>query len=138
MSGLKTTETNLDVNEIINSLPENNIKKDSIVILDLLRKLTKKQPKVWGDNFIIGFGNYSYFRKNNKTRFKYINTTFSTNKNKIIQYLTSPSTKKKEFFKKMGTCKWGKGCLHISKLDDIDLKMLKELVSEVKDNSWYS
>ena len=45
MSGLKTTETNLDVNEIINSLPENNIKKDSIVILDLLRKLTKKQPK---------------------------------------------------------------------------------------------
>ena len=54
MSGLKTTETNLDVNEIINSLPENNIKKDSIVILDLLRKLTKKQPKVWGDNFIIG------------------------------------------------------------------------------------
>ena len=53
MSGLKTTETNLDVNEIINSLPENNIKKDSIVILDLLKKLTKKQPKVWGDNFII-------------------------------------------------------------------------------------
>jgi len=36
MSGLKTTETNLNVNEIINSLPENNIKKDSIVILGIL------------------------------------------------------------------------------------------------------
>ena len=51
MGGLKTTETNLDVNEIINSLPENKIKKDSMIILDLLKKLTKKQPRVWGDNF---------------------------------------------------------------------------------------
>ena len=117
---------------------ENNIKKDSIVILDLLRKLTKKQPKVWGDNFIIGFGNYSYFRKNNKTEFKWFNIGFAPRKNKITLYLTCDLTKKKEFLKKMGKCKWGKGCLHISKLDDIDLKMLKELVSEVKDNSWYS
>ena len=45
MSGLKTTETNLNVNEIINSLPKNNIKKDSIVILDLLKKLTKNNQK---------------------------------------------------------------------------------------------
>ena len=83
MGGLKTTETNLDVNEIINSLPENKIKKDSMIILDLLKKLTKKQPKVWGDNFIIGFGNYSYFRKNNKTEFKWFNVGFAPRKNKI-------------------------------------------------------
>ena len=138
MGGLKTTETNLDVNEIINSLPENKIKKDSMIILDLLKKLTKKQPRVWGDNFIIGFGNYSYFRKNNKTEFKWFNVGFAPRKNKITLYLTCDLTKKKEFLKKMGKCKWGKGCLHISKLDDIDLKMLKELIMEVKDNSWYT
>ena len=75
MSGLKTTETNLNVNEIINSLPENNIKKDSIVILELMKQVTKKSPKVWGNNFI-GFGNYSYFRKNNKQEFKWFNIGF--------------------------------------------------------------
>ena len=137
MSGLKTTETNLNVNEIINSLPENNIKKDSIVILELMKQVTKKSPKVWGNNFI-GFGNYSYFRKNNKQEFKWFNIGFVPRKNKITLYLTCDLTKKEGFLKKMGKCKWGKGCLHISKLDDIDLKMLKELITEVKDNSWYS
>ena len=107
MSGLKTTETNLDVNEIINSLPENNIKKDSIVILDLLKKLTKKQPKVWGDNFIIGFGNYSYFRKNNKTELKWFNIGFAPRKNKITMYLTCDLTKKKRVFKKNGKMQMG-------------------------------
>jgi len=137
MSGLKTTETNLNVNEIINSLPENNIKKDSIVILELMKQVTKKSPKVWGNNFI-GFGNYSYFRKNSKQEFKWFNIGFVPRKNKITLYLTCDLTKKEGFLKKMGKCKWGKGCLHISKLDDIDLKMLKELITEVKDNSWYS
>jgi len=137
MSGLKTTETNLNVNEIINSLPENNIKKDSIVILDLMKQETKKSPKVWGDNFI-GFGNYSYFRKNNKQEFKWFNIGFVPRKDKITLYLTCDLTKKEAFLKKMGKCKWGKGCLHIRKLDDIDLKMLKQLITEVKDNSWYS
>ena len=107
MSGLKTTETNLNVNEIINSLPKNNIKKDSIVILDLLKKLTKKQPKVWGDNFIIGFGNYSYFRKNNKTEFKWFNIGFAPRKNKITLYLTCDLTKKKRIFKKNGQMQMG-------------------------------
>ena len=137
MSGLKTTETNLNVNKIINSLPENNIKKDSIVILDLMKQETKKSPKVWGDNFI-GFGNYSYFRKNNKQEFKWFNIGFVPRKDKITLYLTCDLTKKEAFLKKMGKCKWGKGCLHIRKLDDIDLKMLKQLITEVKDNSWYS
>ena len=137
MSGLKTTETNLNVNEIINSLPENNIKKDSIVILELMEQETKKSPKVWGDKFI-GFGNYSYFRKNSKQEFKWFNIGFVPRKDKITLYLTCDLTKKEAFLKKMGRCKWGKGCLHIRKLDDIDLKMLKQLITEVKDNSWYS
>jgi len=137
MSGLKTTETNLNVNKIINSLPDNNIKKDSIVILELMEQETKKSPKVWGDKFI-GFGNYSYFRKNSKQEFKWFNIGFVPRKDKITLYLTCDLTKKEAFLKKMGRCKWGKGCLHIRKLDDIDLKMLKQLITEVKDNSWYS
>ncbi len=137
MSGLKTTETNLNVNKIINSLPDNSIKKDSIVILELMEQETKKSPKVWGDKFI-GFGNYSYFRKNSKQEFKWFNIGFVPRKDKITLYLTCDLTKKEAFLKKMGRCKWGKGCLHIRKLDDIDLKMLKQLITEVKDNSWYS
>ncbi|MDA9338175.1 DUF1801 domain-containing protein [Flavobacteriaceae bacterium] len=138
MGELKTTETELNVNALLSNIPEGNIKKDSIIILELIKEVTNKSPKIWGDNSIIGFGNYSYFRKNNKTEFKWFNIGFAPRKNKITLYLTCDLTKREEFLKKMGKCKWGKGCLHINKLDDIDLKMLKQLVIEVKDNSYYS
>ena len=136
MGELKTTETELNVNALLSNIPEGNIKKDSIIILELIKEVTNKSPKIWGDNSIIGFGNYSYFRKNNKTEFKWFNIGFAPRKTKITLYLTCDLTKREEFLKKMGKCKWGKGCLHINKLDDIDLKMLKQLVIEVKDNSY--
>ena len=138
MGELKTTETELNVNALLSNIPEGNIKKDSIIILELIKEVTNKSPKIWGDNSIIGFGNYSYFRKNNKTEYKWFNIGCAPRKNKITLYLTFDLTKREEFLKKMGKCKWGKGCLHINKLDDIDLKMLKQLVIEVKDNSYYS
>jgi hypothetical protein len=137
MSELKTKETDIDVNRLFENLPDNNLKRDSIVILEIMKKLTKKEPKVWGDNFI-GFGNYSYYRKNNKTEFKWFNIGFVTRKNKITLYLTCDLTQREDFLRKMGKCKWGKGCLHINKLDDINLKILEELINEVKNNSWYS
>ena len=126
------------LNVFLSNIPEGNIKKDSIIILELIKEVTNKSPKIWGDNSIIGFGNYSYFRKNNKTEFKWFNIGFAPRKNKITLYLTCDLTIREAFLKKMGKCKWGKGCLHINKLDDIDLKMLKQLVIEVKDNSYYS
>ena len=138
MGGLKTTETGLNVNTLIDNLPLSSIKKDSIIILELMKEVTNKSPKIWGGNSIIGFGNYSYFRKNNKTEFKWFNIGFAPRKNKITLYLTCDLTKKQGFLKKMGKCKWGKGCLHINKLNDVDLIMLKQLIIEVKDNSYYS
>lgn len=138
MSDLKTTETGLSVNALINNISDENVKNDSITILELMKEVTKKPPKVWGDNSIIGFGNYSYFRKNNKTEFKWFNIGFAPRKKKITLYLTCDLTKKEEFLKKMGKCKWGKGCLHINKLSNIDMQMLRELVTEVKDNAYYS
>ena len=63
MGELKTTETELNVNALLSNIPEGNIKKDSIIILELIKEVTNKSPKIWGDNSIIGFGNYSYFRK---------------------------------------------------------------------------
>ena len=38
----------------------------------------------------------------------------------------------------MGKCKWGKGCLYINKLEDINLNMLEDLINQVKDNEWHN
>ena len=54
MGELKTTETELNVNALLSNIPEGNIKKDSIIILELIKEVTNKSPKIWGDNSIIG------------------------------------------------------------------------------------
>ena len=97
MDGLKTTETALNVNTLINNIPEGNIKKDSIVILELMKKVTNESPKIWGNNSIIGFGNYSYFRKNNKTEFKWFNIGFAPRKNKITILLAHTGNMDRDF-----------------------------------------
>lgn len=138
MNTLKTQETNKEISALFNSLPENKLKKDSLNLLNILKRITGKKPKIWGDNFIIGFGSYSYFRKNNKTEFKWFNVGFAPRKNKITIYLTCDLTQYEEFLNKMGKCKWGKGCLYINKLEDINLNMLEDLINQVKDNEWHN
>ena len=66
MAELKTKQTDQDVNEFINSFADTEQKKkDSFVLLNLMKKLTGSEPKMWGPS-IIGFGSYHY--KSEKSR----------------------------------------------------------------------
>ncbi len=103
-----------------------------------MKDTTGMEPKIWGDNFIIGFGKYSYQRKGNKELFEWFNIGFAPRKNKITIYLTFDISKYESLTKKLGKCKWGKGCLYINKLDDVDLKVLKQLIEIGKNSQWYS
>ncbi|HNQ12292.1 MAG TPA: DUF1801 domain-containing protein [Bacteroidia bacterium] len=113
-------------------------KEDCKVLIKLMKDTTGMEPKIWGDNFIIGFGKYSYQRKGNKELFEWFNIGFAPRKNKITIYLTFDISKYESLTKKLGKCKWGKGCLYINKLDDVDLKVLKQLIEIGKNSQWYS
>ena len=59
LAEIKTKQTSSSVEDFINSLPDEQKRKDSLVIITLMEKATKEAPKMWGSS-MIGFGNVRY------------------------------------------------------------------------------
>ena len=96
----------------------------------MMQEITGYQPKIWGSNLMIGFGKFTYKRKNGKEEFEWFNTGFAARKAKITLYLTMDITQEQELLDQLGKCKWGKGCLYVNKLADINLEVLRKLIKK--------
>ena len=141
MAGLVTKETNRSVDAFIDSIESNPKKEDSKTILAAIQEVTGKEPRIWGNDkvpdFIIGFGKYTYQRKGGAEEFEWFNVGFAPRKSKLTIYLTNDISQQDDLLKRLGKCKWGKGCLYINKLADIDLDVLKQLIEKSKDTRWH-
>ena len=98
--------------------------------MQLIQKITGEEPKIWGQR-IIGFGKYSYKRKNGD-EFEWFNVGFSPGKNHMTVYLMYNINDEQELLKQLGPHKTGKGCLYIKTLDDVDHNTLKQIISKSK------
>ena len=136
MAGLATKPSKRNVSQFIDSIESTSKREDAKKLIDIMEKITGHKPVIWGDNFIIGFGNYRYKRKNGKEEFEWFNVGFAARKTKITIYLTMDIGKQEDLLGKLGNCKWGKGCLYINKLEDIDVEILKLLIARSKDATW--
>lgn len=134
---LATQETDKNVSAYIESIENETKRNDSKQLIEIMSEITGHQPKIWGDYFIIGFGKYKYKRKQGKEEFEWFNVGFAPRKSKMTIYLTFDINKKQELISKLGKCKWGKGCLYVNKLADINLDVLKQLISKSKEATWH-
>jgi len=124
----KTKETNASVDKFINSIKEGNIRTDFLKIIRLMKEVTKEQPKMWGAS-IVGFGNYHYKYESGREGDFFL-TGFSPRKQNLTLYLISGFEHYEELMKNLGKYKAGKSCLYIKSLKDIDLKILKKMITE--------
>ena len=134
MKKLVNSETNKDVNEFIDQVANKKRKADSLQLLEIMKKITKKEPKIWGRS-IIGFGKYSYQRKNGD-EFEWFNVGFSPAKAHLSVYLMFDIAQEKELLDQLGDHKPGKGCLYIKSLEKVNLDILKKLIT--KSDRWAS
>ncbi len=132
MSGLVTKETNRSIKSFIDSFEQTSKQEDSKTLLNLFEEVTEVEPKMWGNakvpDYIIEFGKYNYQRKNSKEIFEWFYVGFAPRKAKITIYFNSDMTGEETLLNQLGKCSWGKGCLYINKLADIDLDILKQLL----------
>ncbi len=128
---LKTKINDTSVVNFLNSVEDENKKNDSFVVLDLMKKLTKEEPKMWGDS-IIGFGSYHYKYASGREGDWFL-CGFSPRKQNLTLYIMSGFSKYDELLSKIGKYKTGKSCLYIKKLDDINMKILEELIKDSLD-----
>ena len=124
---LKTKKTAVSVDKFLKSVPDKQKREDSYRIIDMMKKITKEEPKMWGPS-IIGFGKYHYKYASGHEGDMCI-AGFSPRKTALTIYIAR-FKKINGLLKKLGKHKMTVSCLCIKKLKDVDLKILKELIAE--------
>ncbi len=126
MAENKTQENDASVEAFLNAIEDETKRRDSFTILDLMRRVTGAEPKMWGDS-IVGFGKYQYQYASGRTG-DWFRVGFSPRKQDLTIYLTYGFEQHIDLIKQLGRHKTGKACLYIRKLTEVDLSALEELI----------
>ena len=129
MSDNKTTANDQDVELFLNAVEDEQKRKDSFTILELMKQVSGNEPKMWGSS-IVGFGSYRYKGKSGREG-DWLVTGFSPRKANLTIYGIGGLEERDDLLKKLGKHTTGKGCLYIKRLSDVDLPTLKKLIEEV-------
>ena len=129
---LVNSETDRDVNEFIEAIKNKKRQADSKIMLNLIRSIKGVEPKIWGVS-IVGFGKYSYQRKNGD-EYEWFNVGFSPGSKHLTLYVMFDLSQEDKLLNELGEHSIGKGCLYIKSMDKIDQNILKKLIQ--KSDKW--
>lgn len=125
---IKTQETSASVDSFIEKISDATKRSDCYAIIEMMKKATKAEPKMWG-SAIIGFGNMRYVSPKTGREVDWLIIGFSPRKANLSLYVKIHAGKNPELVKKLGKCKTGGGCLYINKLSDVDTRVLQEIIN---------
>src|SRR5437867_1236887 len=122
---LKTKKNEASVEDFLNTIKDEQQRKDSFTILQMMKKATGDEPRMWG-SAIIGFGNVQLKYESGR-ELDWFKMGFSPRKQNLTLYGVNGKGQA-ELLKKLGKHKTGKGCLYINKLTDVDTAVLKKII----------
>jgi hypothetical protein len=124
---IKTKPTSLSAEDFINSIADEQKRKDSFVILKMMEKATREKPKMWG-SAMIGFGDVRYKSPATGREVDWFKIGFSPRKVNLSLHLVDLK-RHSDALTKLGKYKTGGGCLYINKLADVDVKILEKIIA---------
>lgn len=128
MAEIKTKQNSASVEDFINSITDEQKRKDSFVLLEMMKKAIGEEPKMWGSS-LIGFGQVKIKSPTTGREADWLRIGFSPRKANLSLYISGNiNHQHAEALKKLGKHKTGVGCLYINKLDDIDIAILKGMI----------
>ncbi len=128
MAELKTKPNEQSVEAFLNSVEDEKKRQDCLTILEIMKQITKAEPQMWGTS-MVGFGTYHYKYESGREGDWFV-AGFSPRKQNLALYIMAGFSRYDELLSKLGKFKTGKSCLYINKIADIDLKILKELITQ--------
>lgn len=126
MTELKTKVTDASVEDFIASVDNTRRREDGFVLLEMYKRITGLEPKLWGPS-IIGFGVYHYKSERSSQEGDWPLAGFSPRKQKLTLYVEPQSFP--ELLEDLGKHSTSVACLYINKLDDVNLKVLEKLIA---------
>lgn len=128
MADMKTIPTRASVDKFLKGITDDRKRADCYQILELLKKTTKAEPKMWGTS-IVGFGKYHYVYESGREGDSFI-IGFSPRKQNITLYIMGGFDQFEDLLQQLGKHSTGKSCLYINKLEDINRNILKKLINK--------
>lgn len=127
MAKNKTIETQQSVTDFINAVENEAKRNDAFELVKIMQETTGFEPKMWGAS-IVGFGSYHYKYDSGHEGDAPL-AAFSPRKAATTVYFYLPEENREELLSKLGKHKSSKACIYINKLTDIDLEILKKIIS---------
>ena len=123
----KTKPTAAGVEEFINNIENEQKRKDSLVLFEMMKNASGEEPVLWSNSFI-GFGIKRHKSPTTGREADWMRIGFAPRKTNLSLYFGTYVEEQAAALAKLGKYKAGMGCVYINKLADIDLKVLKGMI----------
>jgi hypothetical protein len=124
----KTRPTDVDPVDFLNEIKDEEKRRDSLEVLEMMTAVCKLEPVMWG-TAIIGFGSKP-IKYANGSELDWPMIAFSPRKANLTLYITYDFPNCENLLGQLGPHVTSKGCLYIKRLRDIDTKVLKQFFAE--------
>ncbi|MGE0770858.1 MAG: DUF1801 domain-containing protein [Cyclobacteriaceae bacterium] len=128
MADLKTKLNKASVKGFLDKVKNKKRREDALAVLEIMKKVSNEEPRMWGSS-IVGFGTYHYVYESGREGDWPI-IGFSPRAQNLTLYIMPGFEKFPDLMSRLGKYKTGKSCLYISKLEDVDSKVLRQLMKE--------
>jgi hypothetical protein len=119
----KTRPTDADVAAFISSSPK---PEEGRALCATMRRVSGAEPRMWGPT-IVGFGSRMYALAGGRQG-QMLAIGFAPRRGALVLYLPHAAGWD-ERLARLGKHSTGQGCLYLSKLADVDLNVLEELIA---------
>ena len=123
----KTVKTRQSVSAFFAAVPDAGRRRDCRTLAAMMRQAIGAPPKMWGPS-IVGFGD-SHYRYASGREGDWFEIGFAPRKTELTLYGLGGVKRHAELLSKLGAHSLKGSCLHIKRLEDIDLDILKKLMA---------
>ena len=127
MADMKTKVHEASVEDFLNRIKHEGRREDAFAVLKLMKSVTRKKPKMWG-SAIVGFDTYHYKYASGRQGESCM-IAFSPRSQATTLYIGASRPEYATLLKKLGKHTKSGGCLHIKKVADVNVDVLRQLVT---------
>lgn len=128
MAKNKMAETSISVTDFINAVKDETKRKDSFSLIEIIKKETGLEPKMWGPS-IVGFGSYHYKYDSGHEGDSPL-VGFSPRASAITLYFSGDFEDREQLLEKFGKHTTGKGCIYVKKLNEVNIDTLQKMIAK--------
>jgi phosphatidate phosphatase PAH1 len=122
------TQLDASIKEYLSSMDDEQTIKDSLVLIDMMRRITGHEPRLWNVG-TIGFDTY-HFKYDSGREGDSVPISFYPRNGKITVYIMDGTIRYADMLGQLGRHTSSRVCIYIKRLSDVDLSTLEQILRQ--------